>query len=131
MKLLLILCLLVSTTVYAREYPATLKRVVDGDTVDLIVDLGFNIVKFERFRLYGINAPETRTRDLEEKKRGLIAKQWLIDRLATMPIIYIDTLDDRKGKFGRYLANILDPNSVYTINEIMVINGLAVEYMKD
>ena len=62
-------------------YKIELLRVVDGDTVDVRIDLGFNVWHKCRVRLMGINAPESRTRDKEEKKRGLAAKQWLIDRL--------------------------------------------------
>ena len=61
------------------EYNAEVLRVVDGDTVDVLIDVGFSTFKKERVRLYGINTPECRTRDLEEKKKGLAAK----DRLET------------------------------------------------
>ena len=57
------------------EYKATIRRVVDGDTVDVTLDLGFNILYNSRIRLHGIDAPESRTRDLEEKARGLAAKE--------------------------------------------------------
>ncbi len=53
------------------EYKAKVTRVVDGDTVDALIDCGFSVFRKERIRLYGINAPESRTRDKEEKKRGL------------------------------------------------------------
>ena len=56
------------------EYNATIRRWVDGDTVDVTLDLGFDILYNNRIRLYGINTPESRTRDLEEKERGLAAK---------------------------------------------------------
>ena len=61
------------------EYNAVLDRVVDGDTVDATIDLGFDTWKKTRIRFYGINAPESRTRDLEEKKKGLAAKERLIE----------------------------------------------------
>ena len=57
------------------EYKAIIRRVVDGDTVDVTLDLGFNILYNSRIRLHGIDAPESRTRDLEEKARGLAAKE--------------------------------------------------------
>ena len=60
-------------------YNAKLDRVVDGDTVDATVDLGFDTWKFIRIRLVGINTPESRTRDLEEKVRGLAAKDFVVD----------------------------------------------------
>ena len=62
------------------EYNAKVLRVVDGDTVDVLIDVGFSTFKKERVRLHGINTPECRTRDLEEKKKGLAAK----DRLETL-----------------------------------------------
>jgi len=61
------------------EYNAEVLRVVDGDTVDVLIDVGFSTFKKERVHLHGINTPECRTRDLEEKKKGLAAK----DRLET------------------------------------------------
>lgn len=63
------------------EYNAVLDRVIDGDTVDATIDLGFDTWKKTRIRFYGINTPESRTRDLEEKKRGLAAKDRLIEIL--------------------------------------------------
>ena len=63
------------------EYNAVLDRVVDGDTIDATIDLGFDTWKKTRIRFYGINAPESRTRDLEEKKKGLAAKERLIEIL--------------------------------------------------
>ena len=61
------------------EYNATVTKVVDGDTIDAMVDLGFGTWKKVRIRMHGINAPESRTRDLEEKKKGLAAKARLIE----------------------------------------------------
>ena len=63
------------------EYNATVIKVVDGDTIDAMIDLGFNTWKKVRIRMHGINAPESRTRDLEEKKKGLAAKARLIEML--------------------------------------------------
>ena len=108
------------------EYQAKIDRVIDGDTCDIIVNVGFSILLQERFRLYGINAPETRTRDRAEKKRGLEAKRWLIDRLTDKDII-IRTHKDKKGKFGRYLATLFVDGE--NVNQEMVDKGLAVEYM--
>ena len=61
------------------EYNCEIKRVVDGDTVDVIIDLGFDIFYKSRVRLYGIDTPESRTRNKDEKVRGLMSKQYLID----------------------------------------------------
>jgi micrococcal nuclease len=107
-------------------------RIVDGDTVDVTIDLGFDILYKARVRLYGINTPESRTKDLEEKRRGLAAK----DRLTR--IIY-DAMEDgsdlllhtkEKGKFGRYLGILIiqQPESQININQILVEEGHAVPY---
>ena len=108
------------------EYQAKIDRVVDGDTVDAEISLGCSVAIKERLRLYGINTPETRTRDRAEKKRGLEAKRWLIDRLADKDII-IHTHKDKKGKFGRYLATLFVDGE--NVNQEMIDRGLAVEYM--
>jgi len=104
-------------------YKAAIDRVVDGDTVDLIVDLGFDTFRKERFRLYGINAPESRTKDLEEKKKGKAATVYLEDLVKKLT--HIKTIQDKKGKFGRYLVKLYTTNDK-CINDIMVEQGHAV-----
>ena len=83
-------------------YKAELIRVVDGDTVDLIIDLGFDTSRKERFRLYGIDAPEMRT------AAGKKAKAWLEDALMPLETIYVQTLQlstkAKRDKYGRFLA---------------------------
>jgi micrococcal nuclease len=83
-------------------YKAELIRVVDGDTVDLIIDLGFDTSRKERFRLYGIDAPEMRT------KEGKAAKAWLEDALMPLESIYVQTIQlstkVKRDKYGRFLA---------------------------
>lgn len=113
------------------RYKAEVVRVIDGDTVDLIVDLGFSMRMQERFRLYGINTPETRTRDLEEKAAGIRAKQYLIARLSGVQSLQIETHKDKKGKFGRYLCSLLDVSEGgdININRELVRKGYAEEYM--
>ena len=106
-------------------YKIELLRVVDGDTIDVRIDLGFNVWHKCRVRLVGINAPESRTRDKEEKKRGLAAKSWLIDKLESAE----DELEMKSygvGKYGRVLGEIYI-NEV-NINELMVKEGHAVKY---
>jgi len=106
-------------------YKIELLRVVDGDTIDVRIDLGFNVWHKCRIRLVGINAPESRTRDKEEKKRGLAAKSWLIDKLESAE----DELEMKSygvGKYGRVLGEIYI-NEV-NINELMVKEGHAVKY---
>ena len=83
-------------------YKAELIRVVDGDTVDLIIDLGFDTFRHERFRLYGIDAPEMRT------KAGKEAKAWLWEALQPLEAIYVQTIQletkAKRDKYGRFLA---------------------------
>ena len=82
------------------EYRIEIVKVVDGDTVDVNIDLGFGVwLKKERVRLYGIDTPESRTRDLEEKKFGLLAKDYLVEALKTgTPIL--KTHKDAVGKLS-------------------------------
>jgi micrococcal nuclease len=83
-------------------YKAELIRVVDGDTVDLIIDLGFDTSRRERFRLYGIDAPEMRT------AAGKAAKAWLWEALQPLEAIYVQTIQlstkAKRDKYGRFLA---------------------------
>ena len=105
------------------EYNATIVRVVDGDTVDALVDLGFDTWKKVRIRMHGMNAPESRTRDLEEKARGIAAKVRLEEHLESGQF----TLQSMGvGKFGRCLG-ILYVNDV-NINKTLITEGHAVEY---
>ena len=92
------------------EYRFKVNRVVDGDTVDGTIDLGFGIFTKKRIRLSGINAPETRTRDKEEKARGKEAKQRLRQLLLhgqkQAEGLVITTTLDKTGKYGRVLGDI-------------------------
>ena len=112
-------------------------RVVDGDTIDVTIDLGFDILYKTRVRLYGINAPESRTRDLEEKERGLAAKERLSEVLnhATHMRHHLILQTKEKGKFGRYLGIIIiqDSRPDHTedrtnVNQLLVEEGHAVDY---
>ena len=106
-------------------YKAKLDRVVDGDTIDANIDLGFDITIHKRIRLTGIDTPESRTRNKDEKVRGLMSKQYLIDELEKGQVV-IKTHKDKKGKFGRVLGEMYvgDKN----INLMMVDDHMAVEY---
>ena len=111
------------------EYRCTIKRVVDGDTVDIDIDLGFGIwVHNERVRLYGIDTPESRTRDLEEKKAGIYAKQCVETFLPVGSTQTLKTYKDKVGKYGRILGEfvIYDPEQdrQTTINEYMIRNKI-------
>ena len=112
------------------EYFAELRRVVDGDTVDVTIDCGFKMHIKERVRLKGINTPECRTRDLEEKARGLAAKARLIDILASWDNkMIIRTSIDKKGKFGRLLGELISPDEEENnANKMLLEEGHAVEY---
>lgn len=111
----------------ARDYLATVDRVLDGDTVDLKVRIWPNTVLEDRFRLIGINAPETRTRDLEEKARGKASTQWLIDKLAPHATITV-RVEPKRGKYGRWLGTLLVPGAdgaLVNLNELIVAEGHA------
>ena len=79
-------------------------KTVDGDTVDVLLDLGFNMFKKERIRLNGIDAPESRTLDTEEKIFGLEAKEFLGRRMAECQNLWVST--EKDGKYGRMLGDI-------------------------
>jgi micrococcal nuclease len=109
------------------EYKAKVTKVIDGDTIRCDIDLGFDIVMANQtIRLYGIDTPESRTRDLEEKYYGNLSKQFLNDYCPKGSTIILKTHLDEKGKFGRILGELI-VNKV-NLNEQMVIENLAVEY---
>jgi micrococcal nuclease len=99
-------------------------RVVDGDTIDVIFDLGFDVHLKSRVRLYGINAPESRTRDLEEKKKGLAAKSRLEDILQDSTFTIKTRLE--AGKYGRVLGEIFLEDA--NVNQQLVKEGHATPY---
>ena len=102
-------------------------KVVDGDTIDVIIDLGFDIMYKSRVRLFGIDTPESRTRDLVEKKYGLMSKDFLKDKLKNAEKIVIKThKGEETGKFGRILGEIFCDN--VNINQQMCDVGHAVAY---
>jgi micrococcal nuclease len=107
------------------EYSCEVKRIVDGDTVDVIIDLGFDISYASRVRLFGIDTPESRTRDKDEKARGLISKDFLKSYLDKGGVV-IRTRKDKKGKFGRILGEMLVED--ININELMIKEHHAVKY---
>jgi micrococcal nuclease len=102
----------------------TVDRVVDGDTVDVTIDLGFSLYHKTRIRLAGINTPETRTRDLQEKAAGIRAKEYLIERIEEADLITLQT--EKQGKFGRYLG-IIYADGV-DLNQTLINEGHATEY---
>ena len=114
-------------------YNIELLRVVDGDTIDAKIDLGFNVSVKKRVRFLGVNAPESRTRDLEEKAKGLAAKDRVKQLLEGTKTIQLKS--HGVGKYGRCLGelhiDVVDGQEKMTlesVNELLVKEGHAVEY---
>ena len=110
----------------AREYEAELIKVLDGDTIDCWIDLGFDLKIKKRIRYMGIDTWESRTRDLEEKKFGLLAKEYLIEKLNSKELIVTTEVDNEKGKFGRILGWVWADG--VNINNQMIADHMAVAY---
>ena len=115
------------------EYRATLLKIVDGDTIDCDIDLGFGIVLTnQRIRLYGIDTPESRTRDLEEKKCGKLAAQYIEDHIKVSTSFTLRSRLDKKGKYGRILGELIcfvpEFDREMSINDAMITKKLAVKY---
>ena len=109
------------------EYKCKVTRVVDGDTIDALIDLGFDVKYQSRVRLYGIDTPESRTRDKDEKARGKMASAFLKDSIDNGKTVVLQTkLSDSRGKFGRVLASVVVDE--VDINRAMIENHLAVAY---
>ena len=110
-----------------------IKKVLDGDTIDVVIDLGFDLAKTERVRIAGVDTPEKRTRNLEEKALGLDATNWLKDKL-TQTIKGEDELVVRTelvggvGKYGRLLGWLYVGDSDISLNEQMIEEGYAWPY---
>ena len=119
------------------EYKVKITRVIDGDTVDGMIDLGFSVYRKIRIRLYGMNAPESRTRDLEEKERGLKAKDRLKEILEENNN-EVDLKSHGVGKFGRCLGELFylkhnrsgweDEFIKISINNQLIEEGHGVRY---
>ena len=114
-------------------YKIKLDRVVDGDTIDAYIDLGFDVSVKKRIRFMGINTPESRTRDLEEKARGLAAKDRVKQLLEGADVIQLES--HGVGKYGRCLGelsiDVVDGKQGLTlvnVNELLIKEGHAVEY---
>ena len=109
------------------EYQAIIKRVVDGDTVDIDIDLGFGVMlRDERVRIMGIDTPESRTRDAVEKVFGLAAKERLKKLLGKKSVLKCKEYDS-KGKFGRILGDFTT-NDGRMVTDVLVEEGHAVAY---
>ena len=110
-----------------------IKKVLDGDTIDVIIDLGFDLAKTERVRIAGVDTPEKRTRDLEEKALGLDATNWMKGKLEETikgdeELIIRTELKGGVGKYGRLLGWLYVGDSDISLNEQMITEGYAWAY---
>ena len=110
------------------EYKAKLLRVIDGDTIDCVIDLGFNVRLKERIRFKGIDTPEIRTKDLEEKELGFAAKKRVEEAFRHSDEFTIITEIDKKGKYGRILGTIMLPDRKVSLNQMLLDEGHAKVY---
>ena len=108
------------------EYKCNVTRIVDGDTIDAEIQLGFDISFKSRIRLYGVDTPESRTRDLDEKARGKLASAFLKEKIEGADLVKVQTKLDKKGKFGRVLGIIFADD--VDLNQEMINKHLAVAY---
>ena len=108
------------------EYNCTVDRVVDGDTIDVVLDLGFSVLYKSRVRLFGIDTPESRTRNKDEKARGKMASKYLEDAVNSGEVVIRTELKDSRGKFGRVLGTVVVDG--VDINQAMCKAHLAVPY---
>ena len=104
-------------------------KVLDGDTIDVDIDLGFSISYSGRVRLSGIDTPESRTRDLAEKKLGLEAKEYMKSLLDNAKLVVIKTeKPDSSEKYGRILGQVFIDGLNISVNQMLIDNGYAWEY---
>jgi len=103
-----------------------IKRVIDGDTIDIDIDLGFGVTLSHRVRLNDVNAAETKTKDLVEREKGLAAKAWLEKELSREGEWIIETT--KEDKYGRILGTLYLVGDPVTVNEKMLNNGIAGPY---
>ena len=109
-------------------YSAKLVRVVDGDTADAMIDLGFNTWVKKRIRFYGVDTWESRTRNLEEKKKGLAAKAYVKDLLENSDDGKFSVISYGLGKYGRVLGELFVKGHEMSVNDLLKENGHAYEY---
>ena len=110
-----------------------INKVVDGDTIDVTIDLGFDLLKKERVRIAGVDTPEKRTRDKEEKALGLDATAWMKEKLdgaikGDDELTIRTELKGGVGKYGRLLGWLYVGESTISLNELMIEEGYAWEY---
>ena len=113
-------------------YVRKVENVVDGDTIDVLIDLGFDILFSSRVRLAGIDTPESRTKDLAEKALGLESKEYLKKRLKDAKSVVIKTEKiDSSEKYGRILGWVYINEDTESLNDKMINDGYAWGYMGD
>ena len=110
-----------------------INRVLDGDTIDVTIDLGFDLYKKERVRVAGVDTPEKRTRDLEEKELGYDATNWLKEKLEGAiegedDLVIRTELVGGVGKYGRLLGWLYIGDADLSLNEMMITEGYAFPY---
>ena len=109
------------------EYSCKIVKVIDGDTTDVDIDLGFGVwLKKQRIRFYGIDTPESRTRDKEEKVYGMLAKEFVQDYLPLGSTQVLRTKKDGVGKYGRILGEFVVDDT--TLNQLLIDTHNAVAY---
>ena len=109
-------------------YSCKLDRVVDGDTCDALIDLGFDTYVKKRIRFYGVDTWESRTRNKEEKVKGLAAKAYVKDLLENSDDGKFSIISHGVGKYGRVLGEIFVKGHEQSVNELLKENGHAYEY---
>ena len=113
-------------------YVRKVEAVVDGDTIDVLIDLGFDILFASRVRLAGIDTPESRTKDLAEKALGLEAKEYLKKHLKDAKSVIIKTEKmDSSEKYGRILGWVYVDGNTVSLNDMMINDGYAWGYLGD
>ena len=113
-------------------YVRKVENVVDGDTIDVLIDLGFDILFQSRVRLAGIDTPESRTKDLAEKALGLESKEYLKKHLKDAKSVVIKTEKmDSSEKYGRILGWVYVDGNTVSLNDMMINDGYAWGYMGD
>ena len=110
-----------------------INRVIDGDTIDVTLDLGFSLTKKERVRIAGVDTPEKRTRDLEEKTLGIDATNWMKQKLTDTikgdeELVIRTELKGGVGKYGRLLGWLYIGDDEFSLNEQMITEGYAWAY---
>ena len=109
-------------------YSCRLDRVIDGDTCDALIDLGFDTYVKKRIRFYGVDTWESRTRNLQEKKKGLAAKAYVEDLLKNSDNGKFSIISHGVGKYGRVLGEVFVKGHDTSVNQLLMENGHAYQY---